>query len=360
MSVQGARRQDGAGNLASVEADGTGQRNSEPHSIAVVIPVYRGAKTLRDVVAELVALNPPTTSPDGNCLQVVEIVLVDDCGPDGSDAVIRSLADEFGIVRPVWLSRNFGQHPATLAGMASTGADWIVTMDEDGQHNPADIARMLDVGLREQASLVYASPTNAPPHGRARNIASAVTKFLAVNVLTKGELSRFHSFRLVLGEPGRGVAAYVGPNVYLDVALSWVANRVASCPVESRSEGDRTSGYTTSQLLSHFWSLVVSSGTRPLRLVSLVGVATAGIGFALAGFLVFARLFSQIKVQGWTSVVVAVLVIGGAILISLGVIAEYVGVAVRMAMGKPIYLIVSDRADGPLGRAGSPRGDDRR
>jgi undecaprenyl-phosphate 4-deoxy-4-formamido-L-arabinose transferase len=91
--------------------------------------------------------------------------------------------------------------------------------------------------------------------------------------------------------------------------------------------------------------------------VSLLGVVTASVGFLLAVFLVAARLFSQITVQGWTSVIVAVLVIGGAVLISLGVIAEYVGVAVRMAMGKPIYLIVSDPDDGPLGRR-SRVGDD--
>ena len=253
------------------------------------------------------------------------------------------------VIRPVWLSRNFGQHPATLAGMASTTASWIVTMDEDGQHNPADIGRMLDVALATRSELVYASPTNNAPHRRWRNFTSAAVKWFASTVLTGGRMERFHSFRLVLGEPGRGVAAYVGPNVYLDVALSWVVHRTATCAVELRDEGDRRSGYALPQLLSHFWSLVVSSGTRPLRLVSLIGVVMSVTGFAAAGYVVFRRFVDQISVVGWSSVIVAVLVTGGAVMISLGVIAEYVGVAVRMAMGKPIYLIVSDPEVGPLG-----------
>ena len=67
----------------------------------------------------------------------------------------------------VWLSRNYGQHAATLAGMSSSGGDWIVTLDEDGQHDPSYVGAMLDVALAEQASVVYARPVNPAPHGGA-------------------------------------------------------------------------------------------------------------------------------------------------------------------------------------------------
>jgi glycosyltransferase involved in cell wall biosynthesis len=325
------------------------------HTVSVVIPVFRGEKTLAAVVDELTRWCTPSVTPAGNSFEVTEIMLVHDNGDDRSDEEIRNLARRYDVVRPVWLSRNYGQHPATLAGMASTAGAWIVTMDEDGQHDPAAIGRMLDVALESGAQLVYADPTNEAPHGRLRNLASATTKWFASTVLTGGRLHRFHSFRLVLGEPGRGVAAYVGPNVYLDVALSWVVQETAYCPVEMRTEGDRRSGYRLPQLLSHFWSLVVSSGTRPLRLVSLLGVVMSVFGFLAAGYVVYRRIADQISVVGWSSVIVAVLVTGGVVLISLGVIAEYVGVAVRMAMGKPIYLIVSDPQDGPLGHPPAER-----
>jgi undecaprenyl-phosphate 4-deoxy-4-formamido-L-arabinose transferase len=102
--------------------------------------------------------------------------------------------------------------------------------------------------------------------------------------------------------------------------------------------------------LSHFWHLVLSSGTRALRMVSALGVLFALGGIAVAIFLLVDRLTSDSIPQGWTSTAVLVLVSTGAILFSLGVIAEYVGVAVNMAMGKPLYLIVGDPKDGPLGR----------
>ena len=109
------------------------------HTVSVVIPVYRGAETLPEVVSEVVDLAEPFVTPNGHQGRITEILLVHDHGPDTSDLAIRQLAEKYDIVRPIWLSRNFGQHAATLAGMASSGGDWIVTMDEDGQHDPAYI-----------------------------------------------------------------------------------------------------------------------------------------------------------------------------------------------------------------------------
>jgi undecaprenyl-phosphate 4-deoxy-4-formamido-L-arabinose transferase len=153
------------------------------------------------------------------------------------------------------------------------------------------------------------------------------------------------------------VGAYAGAGVYLDVALSWVAGRVTTCPVLLREEGRRESGYTMRTLASHFWRMVLTSGTRLLRLVSVLGVLFGVLGLILAVVIGVIRLTGSITVAGWTSVMVAVLVGTGAVLFSLGIVAEYLGVAVNMAMGKPLYLITSDPLDGPLGRR--PSGDDR-
>lgn len=322
--------------------------------ISVVVPVYQGEQTLPALVAEVLPLTDGFTTPNGHHAVVDEMLLVFDHGPDGSARVIRELAAQHAAVRPVWLSRNFGQHAATLAGMASTGGDWIVTLDEDGQHDPAAIGDMLDTALAEQADVVYAKPTNAAPHGALRNAASrgakAVTNLLS-GVRGTGD---YQSFRLVLGEIGRSVAAYAGSGVYLDVALGWVASHVVTSPVALRAEGRGRSGYSLRRLLSHFWRMVLSSGTRGLRIVSFMGVvfALAGLAFAIA--IVVGRINGDPAPEGWASTVIIVLVSTGAVLFSLGVVAEYIGVAVNMAMGKPLYLIVSDPGDGPLGRRPAP------
>ncbi|WP_240675378.1 glycosyltransferase [Cellulomonas endophytica] len=324
-------------------------RADEPHRLSLVIPVYQGEKTLEALVAEIERLTVPFRTAAGHLAVVDEVLPVYDNGPDDSARVIRELARKHEFVRPVWLSRNFGQHPATLAGMASSGGDWIVTLDEDGQHDPGDIGSLLDAALAADASVVYGRPTNSPPHGALRNAASRGSK-VVVRSLTGGtDATVYQSFRLVLGEIGRSVAAYAGPGVYLDVALGWVAGRVAQAPVTLRAE-DRESGYRLRSLLSHFWRMVLSSGTRALRAVSVTGVAFAILGIAFALYLLVSRLVGGPVAEGWTSTIVVLLVGTGAILFALGIVAEYVGVAVNMAIGKPPYLIVGDPADGPLGR----------
>jgi polyisoprenyl-phosphate glycosyltransferase len=282
-------------------------------------------------------------------MRVAEVILVNDAGPDKSDVVIRRLASTYSFVRPIWLSRNFGQHAATIAGMSSSGSEWIVTMDEDGQFDPRDIGRMLDVALAQEAQLVYGISRDLP-HGPIRNLGSHTAKLVAKLALADTSLVKFTSFRLMVGEIGRGVAAYVGPGVYLDAALGWAFGQKALCQVQFRSSADRPSGYSYRKLLSHFWQLVISVGPRPLRLVSLSGVIAGFAGVVLAVAVTIARLNGGAKVPGWTSLTVIVLVLGGMNLLAIGVVAEYVGAATRMAMGKPLYLITSDPFTGPLHR----------
>ena len=321
-----------------------------PHRVSVVVPVYGGERTLAALVGELAASTQVRTSPGGRPYRVEEVLLVHDCGPDRSDEVIRALAAEHDWVRAVWLSRNFGQHAATLAGISASGGEWVVTMDEDGQHDPGHIGGLLDAALDARADVVYAAPANEPPHGAARNLASRTAKRLVASMARGARADDFNSYRLILGEVARSVAAYAGPGIYLDVAISWVARRVTTAPVPMRSEGDRPSGYDLRRLASHFWRLVLSSGTTPLRWVSLTGAGAVVLAPVVALVLVLGRASGSWQVPGWTSTMILLMVATGTILFALGVIAEYVGMAVNMAMGKPLYLPVRDREDGPLGR----------
>ena len=331
--------------------------NPEPHVVSIVVPVYQGRMTLPGLVAEIDALTDGAITPAGTAWRVAELILVFDNGPDGSATTMRKLADEYAFVRTVWLSRNFGQHSATLAGIASSGSEWIVTLDEDGQHDPRDIGVLLDAALKHQSPVVYAKPSNAAPHGVFRNVASRLAKTITAALTSGRGVTDFHSFRLILGEIGRSVAAYSGSGVYLDVALSWVAPRPATAEIELRGDEPRRSGYSTRKLLGHFWRLVLSSGTKALRLVSLIGVIFALGGIALAITFTVQRATGGHLPAGWASTVVIILVASGAVLFSLGIVAEYLGFAVNMAMGKPPYLIIRDLNSGPLARTTSNHHD---
>ncbi len=319
------------------------------HTISIVVPVYQGEHTLETLIEEIAPLTKGCQTPQGRPMRVAEVILVHVSGPARSDVVIRRLVSTTPFVRPVWLSRNFGQHAATIAGMSATGSEWIVTMDEDGQFDPGDIGLLLDCALADGAQLVYGT-ADRPPHGYLRNLASNTAKAVSRLLLAEESLVKFSSFRLMLGEIGRGAAAYVGPGVYLDAALSWVFGRTALCPVQFRQGSDRPSGYSYRKLLSHFWQLVITLGPRPLRLVSLAGVVAGFAGVVLAAVVLVEKLAGNISVPGWTSLTVIVLLLGGVNLLAVGIVAEYVGAAVRMAMGKPLYLITSDPSTGPLQR----------
>jgi glycosyltransferase involved in cell wall biosynthesis len=320
-------------------------------TISVVIPVYRGESVLAATVDEVLRLTENTTTPRGVSFRVSEIILVDDNGPDHSDRIIRQLATAHSSVHPAWLSRNFGQHAATLAGIAQSVGDWVVTLDEDGQQDPADIGTLLDAAVQNSAQVVYGKALNPPPHGAMRNLASRASKRITANLSGNAHATDFNSYRLILGSVARDVAEYVGPGVYLDVALSWVAGRYATAGITLRGE-QRASGYSSRALLSHFWRLVISSGTKTLRLVTFSGVILAAVGLLVAIWLVIVKLAFGIDSQGWTSLIVIMLVGFGAVLFVLGIMGEYIGSSLNLVMGKPLYVVTSDPAEGPLQRDG--------
>ena len=309
--------------------------------ISVIIPVYRGELSLNGLVEEISEFFLPVITDGGHQMMVSEIFLVHDCGPDRSDVVINRLAETYPQVKPLWLTRNFGQHPATLAGMSSATGDWIVTMDEDGQHDPQDIARLLDYALDQDLQLVYAKPLNQPPHGFVRNYASRMAKRIGRVMMGNDIVESFNSFRLVRGDIGRSLAAYCGDGVFLDIGLLWVAGRIGCCRVTSRSEVGRPSGYSASKLLQHFWRMMLTAGNRPLRLITLMGFFSLAIAFILGIYAIYVKMSGTVQVQGWTSLVIIVSFFSGCILMSLGMIAEYLAVSMGIAMGRPLYVIGS-------------------
>ncbi len=307
--------------------------------VSIVIPVYQGASTLPTLVEEIAPLTRQQTTPGAKSFIVCEVLLIHDCGPDRSDTTIESICAQYPFAKAVWLSRNYGQHAATLAGMASATGDWVITMDEDGQQNPADIGPMLDYALDSSLQLVYANPVNAAPHGWLRNALSQAAKAISTQLLGNSAIGRFNSFRLVDGEIARTLAAYCGNGVYLDVGLFWVSGRIGHCPVHVRNELNRPSGYSYFKLLGHFWNLILTTGTRPLRLITIMGFFSMILAIVISAYAVYGKIFGQVPVQGWASMLIVVSFFSGSILTALGVIAEYLAVTMGIVMGKPLYVV---------------------
>jgi polyisoprenyl-phosphate glycosyltransferase len=323
---------------------------SEVRRVSIVVPVYQGERTLAVLIHEILPLTSRQQTPQGQAFRVTEVILVNDGAIDDSTSVMKAIASQHPFVTPLWLSRNFGQHPATLAGMASSTGDWVVTLDEDGQYNPMDIGAMIDKAEKGGVQLVYACPLNPPPHGWWRNIGSLAVKTMGRFLAGSSEIGRFSSFRLIHGEIARSLAAYCGQGVYLDVALSWVVGKSSLQPVVFRAERGRASGYTFRRLVAHFWRFILTAGTRPLRIIAILGSLSIVAAVCISAYAIWLKLAHAVPIQGWTSLVTVVSFFSGIILFSLGVIAEYLAMTLTMAMGKPLYLIVSGQDSSKIPR----------
>jgi len=313
-------------------------------TLSVVIPVFHCGDALSKLVAEIREVADRNELAPGVVVRLDEIVLVCD-NPDlaaSERARLLDLEARDQRVRVLWLTRNFGQHPATVAGIVSTSGDWVTTMDEDGQHDPAQLAAMLRVAARHGTPLVYAKPTNPPPHSAFRNFASRTAKALFLSI--SGARSEFHSFRMIEGTVARSACAYMGESVYLDVAIRWSCGDAELCPMRMRDEGSK-SAYNYRRLLGHLKRMVLSSGARPLRVIAAFGVLVGIGGIGLAAFVVDRRLTgAYASTPGWASEIVTLLLLFAVLFITLAALAEYLSFAAGNSIGKPLY-VVADPAD---------------
>jgi polyisoprenyl-phosphate glycosyltransferase len=225
--------------------------------------------------------------------------------------------------------------------MAATSAGWVATLDEDGQHDPGDLGTLLDAAVETGAPLVYGQALNEPAHGFVRNTLSRLAKVTAVAIVGNRQMAHFNSFRLIRGDIARSLSAYCGHGVYLDVALAWVVARWTTGPVTLRPDRGRPSGYSFRSLVAHFGRLILTAGTRPLRLISVLGFLSLLAGGTLSAISIWARLWYQIPVQGYTSLVVVICFFLRVVLFSLGIVAEYLAVTLTMAMGRPLYVTIA-------------------
>lgn len=316
-------------------------------TVSTITPVYAGDEFLPELVGRLQRVRDGWLARAAP-VKLVEAIFVDDNSIDGSRDVLADLTREHPWVRLVELSSNFGQHRATVAGVLHSSGDWLVTLDEDLQHDPARIEEMLRLAVAERADVVYANAAGRVHGGSFRDFSSEATKRLVGALTGNGFVRYFNSFRLIRGSIGRAAASVCSYGTYFDVALCWFTTRIAviRLPLKDvRYTEKGTSGYNIRKLASHARRLVVSSDTKVLRVAGGIGVlailASVLAAVAVAGMKILDP--SAVEVKGWTSLFLTLVFFGGLIAVQMGVALEFLSVLVLRAQGKPTFFVV-DRA----------------
>jgi len=294
------------------------------------VPVYNGEETLRELTERV----QDTLERSG---YRHELVFINDGSKDGSWETIRELADEFPHVRGYDLMRNYGQHNALLAGILRAGNEYVVTLDDDLQHPPEEIPRLL-AALDEGCDVAYGKPKSRE-HSFWRNISSKIAKS-AFRIVLGAKMGEYSSaFRAFRSELRRGFVGFADAKLSIDVLLSWSANSVTCVQVDHHSRRHGRSGYTIRQLFALTFSTITGYSVLPLRIASGLGVATAIFGAILFLYLVIMRLIQETNVPGFAFVASEIALFAGLQLFAIGVIGEYLARVHFRTMGKPPFVI---------------------
>lgn len=323
-------------------------------SVSTVTPVYSGEAYLRSLVEGLDSLRNKWADESAP-MTLVESVFVDDGSVDKSAEVLAELSSEYPWVRVVSLSRNFGQHAATVAGICYTSSDWVVTMDEDLQHKPEMIEDLFRCQAINKADVVYAKPKSGV-HGYSwRDRSSRLVKKILAKLTSTPQIKLFNSFRLIRGSIARAAASSSSSKTYLDISITWFTKSVAGAELDLHDEryvDQKLSGYGLLKLVKHARKLIVNSELDIASAGLAVGITSIVIALSVGLIAVIQKLFvpELVVSSGWTSIIAIVTFFFGITIALLCVALEYLAIVAHNILGRPAFFIVDRDSDTALSK----------
>jgi glycosyltransferase involved in cell wall biosynthesis len=299
-------------------------------SVSVVVPAYKSALSLPELVRRLEPVLESATSD-------YELILIDDGSGDGTWEVIADLAQSHEWVRGVRLMRNYGQHNALLCGIRRARHELTLTLDDDLQHPPEEIPKLLKQ-LGAETDVVYGTPA-VEQHGLWRDMATQVTKFALQSAMGAPIARKAGAFRVFRTQLRDAFGNYDAPYVSVDVLLTWATTRFEAVKVRHEPRTIGASNYTFRKLVVHALNMLTGFSTWPLRFASLIGFFFTLMG-TLALFYVLIRFVIEGgSVPGFPFLASMIAIFSGAQLFALGVIGEYLGRMHARSMQQPTYTV---------------------
>jgi len=297
--------------------------------ISIVVPVYGCDAALPELANRI---RDELSRMDRS----YELILIDDCGPGQTWEIITQLAKQDPAVRGIKMSRNFGQHAAITAGLEHTTGQWGVVMDCDLQDPPEDIHRLYQKAT-EGNDIVYAK-RKEKQHSWLKK-ATAHLYFMLLNAFTRQNIEgEYGSFSIISRRVINAYLRFEDRERHYLFILYWLGFPSAHIEYEHARRHSGKSAYKLSQLLMHALSGLFFQTTILLHWIIYIGFITSAAGVMFAAYFVY-RYFSGAILPGWTSLVVLILIIGGMILVSSGIIGLYIGRIFDQVKGRPLYIV---------------------
>jgi len=296
---------------------------------SIVVPVYNSSESLEELFQRI-------SQTMARLEKKFEVIFVDDDSADKSWATLESIhRANPGRVTAIRMARNFGQHNATLCGIAQASGDFIVTIDDDLQNPPEEIAKLIDTMQNSDSDLVYGIYSRKH-HSVARNIGSVALKASSKHIYkTKGSGS---SFRLMRSSIGKNLLQHQINFVYIDELFNWYTSHISFVQVEHQKRPYQQSTYTSHRLFSMLGNLVIYYTAIPLRVMVYFGFISAFLSFLAGAKFIYNKMVHDVPL-GFTALIVAILFSTGIILLSLGVIGEYLSRIYMVQNRKPPFSI---------------------
>lgn len=284
-------------------------------TISVIIPCYNSEKSIQDVVNNIKSV----------LLDVFDyqIILVNDYSKDNVWEIIKVLCEEDEKIVGLSLSQNFGQQAARMAALDAVSGDYIVFMDDDGQHDPQGIIKMIQK-IKEGFDIVYAG-FKQRRESVFRIWGSKVNRIMTELLIGKPKDVNTSSFfvtrRFVIEE----LKKYNTPFPYLFGYFMKITKNVACVELEHQERMYGKSGYTLKKLLKLWTDGFTSFSIVPLQIASVWGIGCTFLGFITGIVMIMRKLLYPNIAAGYTSIIATILFCGGLIMLMLGIIGEYIG-----------------------------------
>ena len=298
-------------------------------TITVVIPCYNSENSIVQVVDGIRDILEGRFN--------YQIILSNDYSSDGVWRKIQELCAEDERIIGLSLARNFGQQAARMAAVPYVTGDYVVFMDDDGQHPPDGILTMLEK-MQEGYDIVYAGFPEKK-ESRFRIWGSNVNKKMSEYLVGKPKGINASSFFVVRRFVVDALKEYKSPFPYLLGYFMSITRNVVCVKVEHRERMYGKSGYSLSKLLRLWMNGFTSFSVVPLRIADVLGLVFTAVGFLAGVIIAVKKLLNPQIPAGYTSIIVLLLICSGVIMLMLGLIGEYVGRMFLVMNRLPQYVV---------------------